>query len=95
MKRLLFGLVALPFLAGVSLAAQPVPLSDTQMDVVTAGFDFFEHNIQNLGNVTVAADFPPVGVAACGTDGGCFLAVTGTAFPAGVRSLQVYAQFGP
>ena len=40
MKRFLIGLAALPFLAGVSLAAQPVPLNDTQMDRVTAGFDF-------------------------------------------------------
>jgi len=95
MKRLLFGLVALPFLAGVSLAAQPVPLSDTQMDVVTAGFDFFEIKVQNLGTVVVAADTVPVGAAACGLDGGCFLAVTGTKFPAGVQSLQVYAIFGP
>jgi len=96
MKKFLFGLAALPFLAGVSLAGQPVPLSDKQMDTVSAGFDFFEHNIQNLGNVTVAANFPAsVGVAACGLDGGCFLSVTGTTFPAGVQSLQVYAQFGP
>lgn len=35
MKKLLFGLAALPFLAGVSLAAEP--LSDAQMDRVTAG----------------------------------------------------------
>ena len=42
MKRFLIGLAALPFMAGVSLAAQPVPLNDTQMDRVTAGFDFTE-----------------------------------------------------
>jgi len=33
----LFGLAALPFLAGVASAAQP--LSEAQMDRVTAGFD--------------------------------------------------------
>lgn len=38
MKKLLFGLAALPFLAGVASAAQPVQLSDAQMDRVTAGF---------------------------------------------------------
>jgi len=37
MKNLLVGLAALPFLAGVALAGQSMPLSDTQMDKVTAG----------------------------------------------------------
>ena len=37
MKKLLVGLAALPFLAGVAMAGQPVPLSDAQMDKVTAG----------------------------------------------------------
>jgi hypothetical protein len=35
MKKLLFGLAALPFLAGIALAGQP--LSDQQMDRVIAG----------------------------------------------------------
>ena len=35
MKNLLFGLAALPFLTSVALAAKP--LSDAQMDRVTAG----------------------------------------------------------
>jgi len=39
MKKLLYGLAALPFLAGVALADQPVQLSDNQMDKITAGFD--------------------------------------------------------
>lgn len=37
MKKLLAGFAALPFLAGVAMAGQPAPLSDTQMDHVTAG----------------------------------------------------------
>ena len=37
MKKLLVGLAALPLLAGVAMAGQPVPLSDAQMDKVTAG----------------------------------------------------------
>jgi hypothetical protein len=37
MERLLSGLVALPFLAGMAMAAQPVALNDVQMDAVTAG----------------------------------------------------------
>jgi hypothetical protein len=35
MKKLLFGLAALPFLAGIASAAEP--LSDAQLDGVTAG----------------------------------------------------------
>ena len=35
MKNLLFGFAALPFLAGVALAAEP--LSDAQMDRIAAG----------------------------------------------------------
>lgn len=37
MNKVLLGLAALPFLAGAASAAQP--LSDQQMDKVTAGFD--------------------------------------------------------
>jgi hypothetical protein len=102
MKRFLYGLAALPFLAGISLAGQPVPLSDVQMDGVVAGFDFAERNVQNLGTTWVFADLPNVGASAavCATDGRCFIAIQGTTFPgpvAGgtVQSLQVYAQFGP
>ncbi len=38
MKRLLLGMAILPFVAGVALAAQP--LTDKQMDKVTAGHTF-------------------------------------------------------
>jgi len=37
MKKLLLGLAALPFVAGVAMAGEPAPLSDSQMDQVTAG----------------------------------------------------------
>jgi hypothetical protein len=36
MQRLLSGLASLPLLAGVALAAQPLPLNDAQMDAVSA-----------------------------------------------------------
>ena len=36
MKRLIFGLAALPFMAGLASAGQP--LTNAQMDAVTAGF---------------------------------------------------------
>lgn len=91
MKRLLLGLVALPFLVGVSLAAQPVPLSDTQMDAVTAGFDFVEIERQNTGVVGVWVNLraPP-----CAT---CYLTVTNTYFnnPAAPPAMVTQSQFGP
>lgn len=63
MKRFLFGLAALPFLAGAALAGQPAPLTDTQMDRVTAGFDFRELEIQNTGWVGVGVNAPaPIAV---------------------------------
>jgi hypothetical protein len=44
MKRVLFGLAALPFLASVAWAG--VPLSDQQMDkVVAGGFSFVEFGL--------------------------------------------------
>ena len=90
MKRILAGLAVLPFLAGVALAGEPVPLSDQQMDKVSAGFDFAELDVHNLGTVFVAIDLAPA--AACG---GCFLNITGTPFPGGVSSFQLQAMFGP
>jgi hypothetical protein len=45
MKKLLFGFAALPFLAGVALAAEP--LSDVQMDRVTAG-DFLSDTLATV-----------------------------------------------
>jgi hypothetical protein len=40
MRSLLAGLTSLPFVAGFALAAQSVPLNDTQMDAVIAGDAF-------------------------------------------------------
>jgi hypothetical protein len=93
MKRLLLGLAVLPFLAGVSLAAQPVPLSDTQMDTVTAGFDFAETEVTNTSWTRVAVDLPVL--AAC--PGVCYLQIAGTPYsgPPAIRSFQVQSQFGP
>jgi hypothetical protein len=38
MKKLLLALAALPLTAGLAVAGQPHPLSDKQMDKVTAGY---------------------------------------------------------
>lgn len=91
MKKSLVGLAVLPFLAGVSLAAQPVPLSDKQMDVVTAGFDFLEVEVQNTGVVLVAVNQPAP--FACTT---CYLNVVNTWFlNPGITAMQTLSQFGP
>jgi hypothetical protein len=59
MTRLVYGLAALPLIAGVAFAApakqtegkalakQPTQLSEQQMDKVTAGWDFLETTITN------------------------------------------------
>jgi hypothetical protein len=101
MKRFLYGLAALPFLAGVSFAAQPVPLNDAQMDRVTAGFDFTELEVQNTGWVAVGvnapAPVPPitVGPGGVGFRGVPYIIVTNTWFPGGAIAQQTAAGFGP
>jgi hypothetical protein len=37
MKKLVLGVAALPFMVNIAMAGQPVPLSDAQMDKITAG----------------------------------------------------------
>jgi hypothetical protein len=49
MRRLLSGVASLPLLAGVALAAQPVPLNDAQMDAISAG-----QVIETSGGLTLA-----------------------------------------
>jgi len=94
MRKLLLGLAVLPFLAGVSLAGQPQALTDQQMDKVAAGFDFAERDVNNVGQTLVEVNHPAVfGSSGCGSD--CFLSITGTTYPSGVQSFQLYAAFGP
>jgi len=101
MKRFLFGLAALPFLAGVSLAAQPAPLSDTQMDRVTAGFDFTELERQNTGWVAVGVNAPapaPTPVPPTTTTPGSgipYINVVNTYFGSGAIAMQTVSGFGP
>jgi hypothetical protein len=101
MKRFLIGLAALPFLAGVSLAAEPVPLNDTQMDRVTAGFDFTELEVQNTGWLAVGVDLPapaPVAVPPTTTTPGSGVPdinVVNTYYGSGAIAMQTVAGFGP
>jgi hypothetical protein len=56
MKKTLMGLAILPFLAGTALAGQP--LTDKQMDKVTAGHDFQALELTNSTFVSIAIDEP-------------------------------------
>jgi hypothetical protein len=63
MKKLLVGLAAVPFLAGAAMAGQPMPLSDAQMDKVTAGYEANVFaGVVNLAetNQYLELSFPPL-----------------------------------
>jgi len=93
MRKLLLGLAVLPFLAGVSLAGQPQPLTDQQMDKVAAGFDFMETDVNNVGVTNVQIDETLAVPTGCASS--CFVNIHGTTYPSGVQSFQLYAAFGP
>jgi hypothetical protein len=58
MKKLLIGLAAMPFLAGIAMAGQPKLLSDAQMDKVTAGQSL---EIEfGIGLAAIEVNFGPV-----------------------------------
>ena len=90
MKKLVLGLAVLPLLAGVSLAGQTQPLTDQQMDKVAAGFDYSEEDVNNVGATAVLVNHPATIVG-----GGSFLRISGTTYPSGVQSFQLFAVFGP
>jgi hypothetical protein len=80
MKKLLCGLAALPLLAGVALA-QPLQLTNNQMDKVTAGFAYAELDLGNTSQVTLSVyqGTPPGaanGLAPCAA---CYLDIEGPA----------------
>ena len=56
MRKTLMGMAILPFLAGTALAEQP--LTDKQMDKVTAGHDFQSLELTNSTFVSVAIQAP-------------------------------------
>lgn len=83
MKSLLYGLAALPFLAGVALAGQPMQLSDKQMDNVTAGFDLRVTEISNTSWTQVS--IYDGALTACSA---CYLTIVS-------RPFSVESAFGP
>jgi len=56
MKKTLMGMAILPFLASIALAGQP--LTDKQMDKVTAGHDFQALELTNSTFVSIAIETP-------------------------------------
>ena len=91
MKSSLIGLAALPLLATVALAAQPVALNDKQMDAVVAGFDFVEYDVTNTGQVYIGVNQP------AGSISGSYLNVVNTWFnnSSAPAAMQTIAIFGP
>ena len=66
MKKFFYGVAALPFLAGVAFADQPMQLSDKQMDKVTAGFDLRVTEISNTSWTQISIyDGPLTACSAC------------------------------
>jgi hypothetical protein len=86
-------------MATVAFAAQPVSLSDKQMDNVTAGFDFTEVDVTNTGVVYIGVDVPPVAgsITSSGTTVmTSYLNVVNTWFGnSTVAAMQVVSFFGP
>jgi len=98
MKTLLYGLAALPLLATVAfaqppvqsndsaaVAKQPMQLSETQMDKVTAGWGLVETDIGNTSTVLVSVWQSPSNVITCP---GCYLLINSP-------SLSIASAFGP
>ena len=78
MRRLLYGLAALPFVAGVALAqgpTGPVPLTNQQMDQVTAGWDLLELDRSNT-SITAVSVYNTPNTISCS---GCYLLINNKA----------------
>jgi hypothetical protein len=64
MKKFLCGLAVLPFVSAAALA-QPIQLSQAQMDAVSAGFTFSELDRQNTSTTGVGVGGIGVSCASC------------------------------
>lgn len=90
MKKLLCGVAALPFLAGVALAGEPMQLNDGQMDNVTAGFDLSVIEKSNTSWTQVSI-YETGTLLPCNQ---CYL-VIGGAGNAVSRAFSIQSAFGP
>jgi len=99
MERVLYGLAALPLLAGAAMAQPPAQLSDAQMDRVTAGFDFVITETSNTSVVYLSAYQTPsnkiadvFSATACAT---CYLLIESPALSVGAIMLGSPVHLGP
>ena len=67
MKKLLLGFAILPFVAGTALAAGQ-PLTDKQMDKVTAGHTLTLVETTDVSQILINVGVPPVACATCYID---------------------------
>jgi len=75
MNKLLIGLATVPLMSSVAFAGQP--LSDKQMDTVTAGFMAFSTSLaESFGGVTAAATANLAEVSALRNNSGALVTVT-------------------
>ena len=75
MNKLLIGLATVPLMSSVAFAGQP--LSEKQMDAVTAGFSAFSTSLaESFGGVTAAATANLAEVSALRNNNGALVTVT-------------------
>ena len=75
MNKLLIGLASVPLMSSVAFAGQP--LSDKQMDAVTAGFSAFSTSLaESFGGVTATATANLAEVSALRNASGALVTVT-------------------
>ena len=93
MERVLYGLAALPLLAGAAMAQPPAQLSDAQMDGVTAGFSIDVNETSNTSVVFIRAYTGPTPqITACE---GCYLHIESPALSIGAIMLGSPVMLGP
>jgi len=91
MKKVLWGLAALPLLAGVALADQPMQLSDNQMDKVTAGFDVSVIERSNTSWTQISI-YETGTLLPCNQ---CYLRIGGVPGSPVSRAFSIESAFGP
>jgi hypothetical protein len=81
MRKLLLGLAVLPFLAGVTLAQEPMRLTSQQMDKVNAGWDLLEFDFSNTSGTAISIYQNPHVVGGNNiTCPSCYLLINSNAF---------------
>jgi len=101
--KLLYGLAALPLIAGVAsaetpksvaVAKKPTQLNEKQMDKVTAGFRLLEIDVSNTSWTLISVysgSLPAPGTGTTPVSGSCPNCYLSLSSPA----LSIYSAFGP